>query len=83
MFSAALGLSQGGASHKLRGYRPWTYSEMTKAAEFLGEDLSGLVDEAERARRDSNPKPSDLDAAAGQRGGAVVIDLATYRPIAG
>lgn len=59
MLGAYMGITQAAVSNKIRGTRPWSLADMTKAADFFGEELSGLVGEAERARRDSNPKPSD------------------------
>lgn len=65
MLAAYMGMTQAAVSNKIRGVRPWSLEDMTKAAEFLGEDLGGLVTES-CARRDSNSQPSDLYVVAGQ-----------------
>ncbi len=59
-----VGLTVASMSRKMAG-GPWHYAEVVAIAELLGvtpEELAGTIPDREtwRARRDSNPKPSDL-----------------------
>lgn len=88
--SRVLGISQASMSDRLRGVKDFDLNELPALAGTLQvsvEYLLGLTDERSprqtmsdegfgtlRARRDSNPKPSDLESEGGR-----VIDLASWR----
>lgn len=88
----ALGLGQNQVARRWRGVTPWTLDEVGEVAEVLGVTVQDLVTDfvgqsrtptggshrggLPRARRDSNPQPSDWYPLAPV---ATVTDLSEYR----
>lgn len=63
--ASKLGINRVTLNRRLRGQLPWTLEQLDQAAAAVGVPLAELLrvypDNAERARRDSNPQPSDPD----------------------
>lgn len=75
--AAAIGTSGASISRKLNGQNDWTIPEVEQMASALNVEVGQLLGELPdfnvwRARRDSNPRPSDLFV-------AEVVELAAYR----
>lgn len=87
----AIGMAQGAIHARWRGSRPWQLAELGEVARVLGVEVVDLVTDftesrtptggshrggLPRARRDSNPQPSDWYPLAPV---ATVTDLGEYR----
>ena len=68
--AAAIGMSRAALGERWRGDTQWQLVDLERLADLFGIDPSELL----RTRRDSNPKPSDLESPDTQ-----VIALDTWR----
>lgn len=79
--AAAIGINAVRFSRRLHGAGEWTASELQALAAVSSISVDELMGDLPsfdvwRARRDSNPKPSDLES------GGIIISLAGYRVVA-